>query len=70
MRIKKIKICNSCNEISKIHAKSMCHKCYSKAYRKTESGKKALDKYNNTKGVEAQKRYRLKHHKPRKPKKK
>ena len=65
MRVCKTGKCKSCKEEKKIYCKKMCQKCYVRAYRKTPSGSKSMKKYNDEKGVEASRIWRLKHHTPR-----
>lgn len=64
------KVERKCSECEKtiIHCKGMCQACYSRAYRKTESGYCGMRQYNLQKGKEAQKRYRDKNKRIRPPK--
>lgn len=56
-----------CIECSKIgtHCKQLCQACYSKKQRSTPSGKLRMKLYNDTKGVEARKKYLAKN--PQRP---
>lgn len=51
--------CSECEKPT-IHCKGLCQACYSRAYRKTESGYEQMRRYNLTLGKAAQKKYREK----------
>jgi len=59
MRELKDEPCSKCNKQG-TYCKGMCQACYSKHRRNTESGRKGMQKYNTTKGKEAQRKHREK----------
>ena len=48
--------CKNC-QIVQAMSKGLCSKCYAREYRKTDSGRKSMQNYNNSKGKIATKKY-------------
>jgi hypothetical protein len=65
----KIEVCIDCKVLKKIHCKGLCQSCVTRRYRSTEKGREATERYNKTKAVEANRRYRerIRLSKPPKP---